>query len=44
MNFGFTILATVWYTERSISAARRFRDNLRAAFSSAVEFPLRYPA
>jgi plasmid stabilization system protein ParE len=37
-------LATVWYAERSISVARRFRDDLLAAFSSAAEFPLRYPA
>lgn len=37
-------LATVWYAERSISAARRFRDDLLTAFSSAAESPLRYPA
>ena len=37
-------LATVWYAERSISAARRFRDDLLAAFSAAAESPLRYPA
>jgi plasmid stabilization system protein ParE len=36
--------ATVWYAERSVSAARRFRDDLLAAFSSAAAFPLRYPA
>jgi plasmid stabilization system protein ParE len=37
-------LATIWYAERSISAARRFRDDLLAGFSSAAESPLRYPA
>jgi toxin ParE1/3/4 len=36
--------ATVWYAERSLSSARRFRDELLAGFSSAVSFPLRYPS
>lgn len=37
-------LATVWYAERSIPAARRFRDDLLAAFSSAMDSPLRHPS
>jgi len=36
--------ATVRYAERSLSAARRFRDELLAGFSSAAAFPLRYPS
>jgi toxin ParE1/3/4 len=36
--------ATVWYAERSLPAARRFRDELLAGFSSAAAFPLRYPS
>jgi plasmid stabilization system protein ParE len=35
--------ATVWYAERSIPAARRFRDDLLADFSGAADSPLRYP-
>lgn len=36
--------ATVWYAERSLSIARRFRDELLAGFSSAAAFPLHYPS
>ena len=36
-------LATIWYAERNISAARRFRDNLLAGFSGAAACPQRYP-
>ena len=36
-------LATVWYAERSIPVARRFRDDLLAGFHSAAASPLRYP-
>jgi plasmid stabilization system protein ParE len=36
--------ATVRYAERSLPAARRFRDELLAGFSSAAAFPLRYPS
>jgi plasmid stabilization system protein ParE len=37
-------LATAWYAERSIHVARRFRDDLLAAFKSSAAFPLHYPA
>jgi toxin ParE1/3/4 len=37
-------LATVWYAERSLSLACRFRDELLAGFSRAASFPLRYPS
>jgi plasmid stabilization system protein ParE len=36
--------ATVWFAERSLPAARRFRDELLAGFSSAAAFPLHYPS
>jgi toxin ParE1/3/4 len=36
-------LAADWYSERSVSVARRFRDVLLAGFSNAHAFPLRYP-
>ena len=35
-------LATLWYAERSISVARRFRDELLSAFSRVVASPRRY--
>lgn len=37
-------LATVWYAERSLSVARRFRDELLSTFSRAAASPLRYPS
>ena len=36
--------ATVWYAERSLASARRFRDELLAAFLSAAGHPLLYSA
>jgi toxin ParE1/3/4 len=36
--------ATVWYSERSIAAARRFRDELLAGFARAAASPLHYPS
>ncbi|MGD0293028.1 MAG: type II toxin-antitoxin system RelE/ParE family toxin [Terracidiphilus sp.] len=35
--------ATIWYAERSIPSARRFRDELLAGFVSAATTPLLYP-
>ena len=37
-------LATVRYAERSISVARRFRDELLSAFARASHSPHRYPS
>ena len=36
--------ATVWYAERSLSVAGRFRDELLACFSHAAASPQRYPS
>ena len=36
--------ATVWYAERSLPTARRFRDELLAGFSRIASFPHRYPS
>ncbi len=37
-------LATVWYAERSISSARRFRDELLSIYSSIAASPHHYPS
>lgn len=37
-------LAIVWYAERSMSLARRFRDELLSAYSAAADSPSRYPS
>jgi plasmid stabilization system protein ParE len=37
-------LAIVWYAERSMSLARRFRDELLSAYSASAESPSRYPS
>ena len=37
-------LATVWYAERSISLARRFRDELLSSFSKVAASPQHYPS
>lgn len=36
-------LATVWYAERSLPTARRFRDELLSGIAAAAASPLRYP-
>jgi plasmid stabilization system protein ParE len=37
-------LATAWYAERNLFVARRFRDELLSAYSSAASAPPRYPS
>ena len=36
--------ATLWYSERSVPAVRRFRDELLAGFAHAATSPLHYPS